>query len=384
VLTRDRVTWLVYLQLGTYGYFLYAFGPTLPLLRDELHLSRTVAGLHSTMLAAGAVVAGLVFHRLVPRFGRGPVMWLGLGGMSAGVALLCLGTVLPATLTGTLVAAAFGSLVVNGSATILSDHHGALGPGAISEANACAAGFGMTGPLAVGASVDAGAGWRPALFAVVALAALIAVSFARVRIPDRRPATTGDHDPHGPLPRRYWIAWGVLVVCIGVEFCLTLWSSDVLRTRTGLAPGPAAAGVTAMVGGMLVGRVVGSRLALRYDTERLLLGAIGLAAAGFAAFWLTTVPGLAMAGLFAAGLGVSLHFPLGIARAIIASGGRPDLAAARGSLGAGVAVGTAPFALGALADQVGTHTAFLLVPLLLGAAAAGVHWGPVAGPVDTL
>jgi predicted MFS family arabinose efflux permease len=38
----------------------------------------------------------------------------------------------------------------------------------------------------------------------------------------------------------------------------------------------------------------------------------------------------------------------------------------------GVASGVAPFALGALADRAGTHTAFLLVPALLVAAALGV------------
>ena len=42
------------------------------------------------------------------------------------------------------------------------------------------------------------------------------------------------------------------------------------------------------------------------------------------------------------------------------------------ALAAGLAIGVAPFALGALADEFGTHQAFLLVPVLaaLGAVAA--------------
>lgn len=32
---RDRSTWLTYVQVGLFGYFLYAFGPTIALLRDE-------------------------------------------------------------------------------------------------------------------------------------------------------------------------------------------------------------------------------------------------------------------------------------------------------------------------------------------------------------
>ena len=68
----------------------------------------------------------------------------------------------------------------------------------------------------------------------------------------------------------------------------------------------------------------------------------------------------------------SLQYPLGTVRAVTASAGRPDRAAGRLSIAAGLASGIAPFALGALADRIGTHTAFLLVPGLLAAAATGV------------
>ena len=50
------------------------------------------------------------------------------------------------------------------------------------------------------------------------------------------------------------------------------------------------------------------------------------------------------------------------------SGGRTDRAAALSSVFGSMAIAVAPFALGALADSIGFHTAFLLVPLLLGIA----------------
>ena len=56
---RGPATWLTYSQLGIYGYFLYGFGPTVPLLRDEQGFSRTVAGLHGTALAVGALLSAL-------------------------------------------------------------------------------------------------------------------------------------------------------------------------------------------------------------------------------------------------------------------------------------------------------------------------------------
>ena len=57
-LVHDRLTWLTFAQLGVYGYFLYGFGPSVPLLRDDLGVSNAVSGLHGTALAAGSVLAG--------------------------------------------------------------------------------------------------------------------------------------------------------------------------------------------------------------------------------------------------------------------------------------------------------------------------------------
>ncbi len=42
-------------------------------------------------------------------------------------------------------------------------------------------------------------------------------------------------------------------------------------------------------------------------------------------------------------------------------------------MAAGVASGIAPFALAAIADQVGVHAAFLIVPVLMGAGIALVR-----------
>ena len=58
-LVRDRLTWLTYGQLAVYGYFIYGFGPVVPLLRDEQQTSRAVASLHGTALAVGAVLGAV-------------------------------------------------------------------------------------------------------------------------------------------------------------------------------------------------------------------------------------------------------------------------------------------------------------------------------------
>ena len=371
-LERDRLTWLTYLQLGCYGYFLYGFGPSLSLLRDEQGTSRAVAGLHGTALAVGSLCAALVAARLVGRYGRTPVVWGGLASMCAGIVLFTATIALPATLAGAFVGAFGGSFVVMVSSTLLIDRHGDSGPSAVAEANALAAGVGTVAPLVVGAAVVLGLGWRPAVLLLLPVVAALAVFGRRVRAP--RPTGHGA-ERGGRLPRRYWISWMVVTAGIAVEFCLVLWTADVMRERVGLAPGPAAASVTAVVGGMAVGRLVGGRLALRYPLDRLLYGAIVLTAIGFSVFWLTTSAWLALPALLACGVGIALFYPLGVARAINASEGRPDHASARAGIGAALASGVGPFVLGALADVVGLHRALLVVPALLVVAAVGLRLG---------
>jgi predicted MFS family arabinose efflux permease len=376
-LQRDRLTWLVYGQLALYGYFLYGFSPVVPLLREDQGTSAAVSGLHGTALACGALAAGLVGPRVIARWGRGRLLWGSLAGLCAGIVVFCVTPLLPLTLLGALVAGTFGSAIVNTTAAVLADHHGGSGPAAISEANALAAGVGLMSPLVLGLAVALGIGWRAGLLTTLPLALALGLSLGRVRIPahraDRAEAAPRSTDRH--LPARYWWAWGVMVMCISVEFCMTIWSSDILRDRVGLSDGAAATGVTAVVGGMALGRLAGGRLALRRSVDWLLYRAVALTIAGFAVFWVSTLAWLSFAGLFACGLGIALLYPLSIARAIGFADGRTDLATARSSLGAGIAVGGGPFLLGALADAFGTHGAFLLVPLLLVAAALGVRLG---------
>jgi fucose permease len=159
-----------------------------------------------------------------------------------------------------------------------------------------------------------------------------------------------------------------MVATGSVEVCLNLWAADELRTRADVSAGVATAALSAIIGGMFLGRLLGTQLLLRFAVPRVLLGALAVSATGFTVFWLAGTAWLAVAGLLVCGLGNALHYPLAIAMAIDHSGGQPDLAAARGGYAMGVGFGLAPFALGALADAAGPHRAFLLVYGLLAVA----------------
>jgi fucose permease len=196
---------------------------------------------------------------------------------------------------------------------------------------------------------------------------------------DEGPGVDGD-GRIAPLGSQYWLSWSIVVLCVGIEFCMTLWCAQLLRDRANLSAAVAATGVTAVVLGMTVGRLFGARIAARRDIDWMLLRAFALTAVGFALFWFSRQGVLSFAGLAICGLGMASHYPLSLARAIRAAGGdgqaasaaRSDVASSRVSVGTGVAIGLAPFVLGFLADHVGIAKAFLLVPVLLATATAAL------------
>ena len=372
-LVRDRLTWLTYGHFAVYGYFFYGFGPIVPLLRAEQHTSRSVAGLHGTALALGGMLGGALTPWLVRRFGRTGAAWIGLAGLA--VAVLGFGVLHPvwATIALAAISSMFGTFIANTVVATLSDHHGFAGFASISEANACNAIAGLLAPLVVGVCVAAGLSWRPGLAVVAVLVVLLAALtlVLRVRTPAGPP--TAVTTTTSRLPQSYRLVWSCLVATTAVEVSLNLWVADELRTHAHTAPGAATAGLSAVVLGVLVGRLAGSRLLLRWRATAVLLGAIVVSMIGFAGFWLAPTSLLAFVGLFVLGLGDSMHFPLGVALAVAHSQGRPDLALSRASYATGLAAGVAPFAFGVVADSVGPYVAFLLVPLCL-AVAAAIVW----------
>ena len=81
--------------------------------------------------------------------------------------------------------------------------------------------------------------------------------------------------------------------------------------------------------------------------------------------------------LFLCGLSMSGHWPLGINRLVKLGGNQPDRASALSAYATGTAGLFMPVLLGVLATKIETHTAFLLLPVVLGAAIAIVVFRPL-------
>jgi MFS family permease len=163
---------------------------------------------------------------------------------------------------------------------------------------------------------------------------------------------TAEGDPR--LPRGFWVAWMFLVASIAVEFSVVFWASTLVERRTAVTLTEASLLGALFLAGMFTGRLgLAFGLGTGHDVRRPATIGLGLALAGTGLAWISTIPLLSGAALFLAGLGVANLYPLGVAAALANAPSRLAQAGARLTLATGVAIVTAPFVLGVVADLAG-------------------------------
>ena len=362
---RDEPTLLSYAALGCFTFWLYAFGPAVTLLRDELGFSYTVLGMYSVLWAVGAALAGAGFSGAARRWSRGTLLWASALATAVGAALFTLGGGVPATLSGALVFGLAGTTLLTVVQAILSDRHGSRRDRALTEANIGAGASAVLAPLVLGALAAGAIGWR-ATFAVPA-AVLVVLYLRYRRVPLPAPAGADAAATAGRLPAACWLFAVLTAFGSAIEFCLVYFGPQVLL-GTGLSAAAAGTALSSNFLGILIGRVLGARLTRHPGrTVALLYASLALTGASFVLFWLSDRPVLAVAGLFLCGVGVANLYPLSLALTLEAARGLEDRANARSQVILGLVAAVSPFLLGSLADRYGLTAAFALEPVLIGA-----------------
>jgi predicted MFS family arabinose efflux permease len=335
----------------------------MPLLRDDLGISRTVGGLHFSAVAFGSVTTGLVVGRIVGTWGRNRVFWSGGGGVVAGSVLIGAGWHPAVTMLGALLIGMSGSAMLVVAQAVLSDHHSLHRPVALTEA-ATSMSVGTVLPaVLIGALVAVGAGWRNAFLAPVAIWIALALLLRAETFPSAPPIESRKH--RRVLPGTYWWFWAAFIPAVGAEWSVGAWGADYLVEVAGTSEGSASFLMSAFFGAMVLGRLIGSKIAGVVSPFMLLLGASAVGLGGTLLFWVSDALVPVVAGLFVGGLGISMLFPMLLSQGIGIAPGHADIAAARVSIAAGGSVLVSPLTLGVIADQVGIRDAFAMVPVLL-------------------
>lgn len=360
---RDAPTFLSYGGVVCYAFWLYAFGPALALLRDELHFSYTLLGVYSALWSGGAVLAGAGFSLVARRLPRAALLWFSAVVASCGAGLFAIGRGVALTLLGAGILGVAGTTLLTVVQAVLSDRHGERRDRALTEANVGAGGCAVVAPLALGALSGVPGGWRLAFALPVLGFAALYLRYRKEPVPAPRGSSAPEH--LGRLPRASWLFVVLVALGMAVEFCLVYFGAEQL-TGAGLSTAAAATAMSSFYLGILAGRVAGAVLARRPGrSDRLLLASLVVTAGGFLLFWLGAAAWIAVLGLLVAGLGVANLYPLSLARALDTAPGQEDRANARTQLLGGVLVVVAPYLLGALADLFGLTAAFAIVPVLV-------------------
>ncbi len=361
---RDRFTWLAYFMLAYYAYLQAALGPLMPFLAAELELSYTLRGLHFSAFALGMIIAGTTADRVAKRFGRTALFWGGGAGMAAGVVILIMGQTASITIFGSFVMGTIGTYLLVMIQATLADHHGAGRAVALTESNVGASAAAMLAPLLISQVEGLGFSWRFAMLAMVVAWIIVLLTQSRVPVPRAPVEVCEGARTKTRLPPLFWVYWLVVLLSVSVEWSAGFWAADFLENVVGLARIDAAAAMTTFYLAILLGRLIGSRLSRIVSPNRLLLLASVILLAGFPVFWLSRSAVMALPGLFLMGLGIANLFPMTLS---IVSNLVPEMAnvaSARTSLAAGIAILVMPQVLGSTADQVGIQAAFGIVGII--------------------
>jgi MFS family permease len=376
LIKRDRYFWTIALQTVVVNIFLGGFGPSQPLLRADQGTSLTIAGLHGTALGLASIIAGFANPHLVHRFGRGQAAWIGLGVFSVGLTIFVASSAVPMTIGAALITGFGTSTIINNFVTSLNGHYDKkFAPIAIMQANAIGSAGYVTGTLIVGSIANAYRDmWRFGMLLALPLAAYLYFVMRDKNVQEHVPS---EHGPQsGKLSLKFWISWIGFVAMISSEFATSFWAAALVIDRTEASPAISTLVVAALGTGMGLGRWFWGRILKRWHPDQQLIIILAVQFIGFGVLWFSHNLLLSFAALLAAGLGISSQFALGSLRMIGLSDHRPDLAIGKASLGAGVAIGGAPFLLGVLGDAFGISRAYIMVPVLILVAYLTVQFVP--------
>jgi predicted MFS family arabinose efflux permease len=369
---RDRSVALAYLFNSALTGFQVAIGATMPVIRSDLNISLTVASLHFTVMAVCGMLSSSTVARVAARLGRRATCIASVAVISIGLLALCLAPSVALTLPAAAVIGLAGPFAIILSQTEVLDRHPAHQAMAMAELNLVVSVALMATTLGVGPLVALTDSWRialliPTVAAISAMLPLHGLEFSDASRPKSR----------GPNRRMTELAWlfCLLIICqAGFEWSYGYQAAEFLNRAGGVSKGTAATLMTVFYAGMVISRIGLIRVVRRFAASHLLTASFALALVGFLLLAGGPTTGIKVAGLMVSGFGIAVTFPMIITLAAAAFPEATDWIVAKLYLAGGVAIAIAPFAIGALGDEIGIARSFWVLGIM---AAMGLIASPL-------
>ncbi|MEV4171066.1 MFS transporter [Nonomuraea sp. NPDC049709] len=327
----------------------------IPALTDKLGLTEATVGAVLLVWGLGALVTMQSMRRVMARVGSravlragGPLTALGLLGVAVApdLPLLLVAVALFGMAFGTVDVAmnAQGSAVEQAyKRPLMNGMHAGWCVGAISA--------GGLGSLAIAA--DLPFTLHVTLIALVSLPVMVLLG--RTYLPEP-PAAATSTTGRRRMPPIVYLLGAIMFFAFMVEGTVADWNGLYMRDELGAPEALAALGYPVFETGMLIARLTGDRLRVRFGV-RGMLTVSGVATAGFFAVVLLAPAALvAVAAMFFVGLGVATISPLTLSLAGTATDAPGPAIAQAGAMGyAGLLLG--PVVIGFLSDATSLRTA---------------------------
>ena len=355
------------------GWFLSGLGAILPVVDDDVG---RLAVVYPLLPGVAMVVLSTAALRRVstpqPDHAAGGV--LGTASLLLAAASITMGltAVSAVSLAGAVAGGIAVAVLVRSLPGVLAGVRPADAANVIMRANAWSSLAAIVAPVAVGAAIAVSVGWRVGFGGPLIVAGVVTWYLARGSASRAGDVSTvvsasgaGPEAPAGASPPiGVWFRpWLVLTLAIVIEFCFAYFVATYLRDELGLSSATAAVCAAGWGIGMTVGRFAFGTRPNRFT--RGIVASTALIGAGWALFWVTHLPVVAVAGIVAAGLGVAPQYPVLVSRLMAPFGAARARGSTFGSLASGTALTVAPGLMAALRAGVGLRYAYLAVPVLL-------------------
>ena len=347
----------------------------IPHVKSELSLTDAALGTALFGAPLGSLVATVLSHWALPRWGSHRLVHLTVAGYAAA------GTTVGLARSGTwlfLALALWGffqgglDVAMNTQAAtverlarapLMARFHGMWSVGA------------LLGAMIGAACVSAGIGLAPQLAVIGAVVLIVVAALTRQLIPDQ--AAGSAPSPAVGRPKRAWMTAAVAIpaaVAFSSFLCegaATDWSANYLHNVVGAGSGVSALSYAAYTLTMVVTRLGAIRLHARVSSRRLLPALALLAAVAMSVTLATANPILSVIGFAGLGAGVALLIPTAFSAAYSASGAGSAIAIVAATGWVGYLLG--PPLIGHLSELVGLSGALVTIPVMMSIVAIAIR-----------
>jgi MFS family permease len=291
-----------------FGMVMGTWAGRIPAVRDSLGISPSVLSFVLLCGGLGAVISFPLSSWMMRKLGGRQTLLVAGIALLAMLACIGLATTVPALMCAVLMFGITASCFDVGVNSAATDIERLTGKSSLSKLHACW-GAGALAGAALG-SMMAGVGVSPATHLIAVAAALAFVLWLghsllddEGRIDDA--ASKGFSLPRGP------VAWLGALGFLGAlsEGGISDWSGVFLKDHFGVRDGVAPLALAAFSAMMLVARLSGDKLKVRFGARLLMTLGAGFAAAGLLLATFAPISPVAIGGFGIAGLGLSFVFP---------------------------------------------------------------------------